>query len=97
MKSILDRFDFHIDGSKMDLNAWFIFVVAWLIVVGCSIGSVYGHRNFTRRQKRFWVLLIICVPFFGVLAYLPTSLLKEGYSILKTTKKNDSKRFSSNG
>jgi uncharacterized membrane protein YhaH (DUF805 family) len=76
----------------MDPMAWTIYIIAWLVVLACGIGSVMAHRNrFTSRQRTFWIALMICVPFFGVLAYLPASLLKNGYSILKPSKKEPKK------
>lgn len=76
----------------MDGVAWTIFVVAWLVVLACGIGSVLAHRNrFTKKQRTFWVTVMICVPFLGVLAYLPVSVLKNGYSILKPSKKEPRK------
>lgn len=95
MKAILDRFDFWISESKMDSLSWTIVIVAWLVVVVCSLGSVIAHGNrFTTRQRWFWFWMIVGIPFFGVLAYLPASVLKDGYSILKTTKKQNVKKIS---
>lgn len=92
MNTLLDRFEFSIDAAKMDKLSWAIFIFAWFVVVASAIGSVIAHRNrFTNRQKWFWLVMIVCVPFLGVLAYLPASIMKDGYSLLKSTKKSTSK------
>ena len=96
MNSILDRFEFKIDPAKMDWLSWTIFIVAWLVVVACGVGSVLSHRNrFTTKQRWFWIIVIVGIPFFGVLAYLPASIMKDGYSILKSSKKDTNKSSSS--
>jgi len=97
MGKIFDRFEYRIDSVKMDDVSWMIFIGAWLVVVACSLGSVYAHHNrFTKRQRRMWVAIILGLPLIGVLLYLPSSIIRDGYNILKSTKKDGKSRGDSN-
>jgi hypothetical protein len=88
MGSFLDRFDFSIDATKMDGTSWAIIGLALLLLAACGLGSIYVQRHrFTPKQRLFWAVVIVCVPLLGLLAYLPASVLREGYSFLKQAKK----------
>lgn len=92
MRAILDRFDFSIDATKMDGTSWMIWLFALLVLAACGLGSIYIQRHrFTTKQRMFWSVVIVCVPLLGLLAYLPVSVLKEGYSFLKQAKKHHTK------
>jgi hypothetical protein len=47
--------------------------------------------RFDSRQRWFWILMVVCVPVFGLLAYLPFSIRREGYSFMRKSKR-DKKR-----
>ena len=48
----------------------------WLAVTGCAIASI-SSQPFTKKQRLFWIALVLFVPLIGVLAYLPFSFNKE--------------------
>jgi len=51
-------------------------ILLWCIVVACTISSILA-QPFNRRQRIFWITLVIVVPFIGVLAYIPFSFRME--------------------
>jgi phage terminase large subunit-like protein len=53
----------------------FIFLI-WLAVTGCAITSILS-QPFTKKQRLFWIVIVLFVPLIGVLAYLPFSFNKE--------------------
>ena len=48
----------------------------WLSVLWCTIASIWT-QPFSRRQRTFWIVLVIALPLVGVLAYLPFSFRRE--------------------
>jgi hypothetical protein len=85
MSSLLSRFS--VDPSKMDPRTSLIILGIWLVVVACAVSSILVRQpRFDARQRWFWILLVVCVPVFGLLAYLPFSFRREGYSFLRKTK-----------
>lgn len=48
----------------------------WLIVLACVVSSILSQQ-LSRRQRLFWLLLVIFVPLFGALAYLPFSIPRD--------------------
>jgi phage shock protein PspC (stress-responsive transcriptional regulator) len=74
MEQLLSKFSW--DAAKFTRPMFVCTVVIWLMVVGCALHSIW-HQPFTRRQRLFWVLLLIGVPVLGLLVYLPFSFRKE--------------------
>jgi hypothetical protein len=74
MSEIFSRFSLH--AAKFSGQVWVCLAVIWLVVLGCSLASIRAQA-FSVRQQRFWQLVVICVPVFGVLAYLPFSFRRE--------------------
>ena len=59
----------------------------WLVVLACGIGSLYSlGPQFNRKQRIFWILIMVCLPLFGLLAYLPFSVKREGFTLMRQTK-----------
>jgi len=73
MSDLLQRFSF--SAAKFDKGTVACLVVIWLLVLGCAMLSIYS-QSFTRRQRWFWILTIVCFPGVGLLCYLPVSLAK---------------------
>jgi hypothetical protein len=67
---------FSLDAVKFTKSMFVCYVIIWLMVVGCALHSIW-HQPFTRRQRLFWMLLVVGVPLLGVLVYLPFSFRKE--------------------
>lgn len=87
MSSLLARFS--IDPSKMDARTELTILAIWLVVVACTVSSILARQpRFDNRQRWFWILLVVCVPVFGLLAYLPFSIRREGYSFLRKSKED---------
>jgi cytochrome bd-type quinol oxidase subunit 2 len=74
MSELLDRFSF--DASKFNAQVAVFMVIVWLLVLGCAVLSI-SSQSFTRRQRWFWILTIVCLPVVGLLCYLPFSLSKD--------------------
>jgi hypothetical protein len=85
MPTLLTRFSF--DASKMDSHIWAIVALVWLVMVGCGIGSVLSHGpRFDRKQRLLWITLIFGLPVIGLLIYLPFSVKREGFTLMRQTK-----------
>ena len=48
----------------------FFLLVAWIWVIIGVIGDVFRSKDLNGLAKGIWVLLIIAIPWLGVLAYL---------------------------
>lgn len=93
MSTLLSRFTF--DPLKIDAKILAIVFVIWLVVLACGVGSVISHGpGFNRKQRLFWILLMVGVPVFGLLIYLPFSLKREGFTLMRQSK-SDKKSSSS--
>ena len=67
---------FSLDAAKFTQSMFICAMVIWLMVVGCALHSIW-IQPFTRRQRLFWILLVVGVPVLGLLVYLPVSFRKE--------------------
>lgn len=74
MSDIFSRFSLH--AAKFSGQVWICLAVIWLIVLGCTITSIYA-QPFSARQRKFWVFAVVFIPLLGVLAYLPFSFRRE--------------------
>lgn len=71
---------------------WLVITSVWLVVVGCAVGSILSQpQRFSARQRLLWILVIIGIPVFGLLAYVPFSVKREGYSVLRKSKSDQMK------
>lgn len=74
MRELFSRFTFQ--ESKLTTQIWFFAIVLWLVVVSCAIASIFA-QPFSRRQRTVWVILVVCIPILGLLAYLPFSIRRD--------------------
>lgn len=74
MSELLERFSFHY--AKFNSQVALCLAIIWLAVIACAISSILS-QPFTRKQRLFWLLLVLLVPGIGLLAYLPFSFSKE--------------------
>ena len=74
MSELLSRFSF--DAVKFDNQLLFFLVIIWVMVLACAVHSVMS-QPFNKRQRWFWILLIVCLPGVGLLSYLPFALTKD--------------------
>ena len=56
-------------------------LMVWMVVVACAVSSVL-KQPFTRQQRIAWLAIIIGVPLFGLMAYLPFSIQKGDHPLL---------------
>ena len=71
MRDLLGRFS--LDAVKFDSQLLVCALFVWVLVLVCSVFSII-HQSFTRKQRWFWILMIVCLPGLGLLVYLPFSL-----------------------
>ncbi len=67
-------------------GVWLLAGLVWLLVVICALTSIANCR-FSRRKKIIWAMLVVGVPLFGLLAYLPFSLNQELFPLLGVWRK----------
>lgn len=56
-----------------------ILLALWLTITLCTISSILS-QPFSKKQRLFWILLVVAMPLFGILAYLPFSINKDDVS-----------------
>ncbi len=74
MTELLSRFSFNAVKPTSQILASVLAI--WLILLICGISSVMS-RSFTKRQRWFWILTIVCLPGVGLLCYLPFSMNRD--------------------
>ena len=93
MSHLLNRFSLHASAW----NDWVIVVLVfiWAGVVGCAIASVLT-QPFDRKQRTFWIALVILLPFVGLLSYLPFAFNKEElpHMFLRKSRRHKKKKTS---
>lgn len=67
---------FHFQESSLTFQVWAVAAIVWLAVLTCSVSSIVA-QPFTVRQRTVWILIVACVPLFGLLAYLPFSIRRD--------------------
>ena len=75
------------DSLKASYQILFCVSVLWVVVVGCSAFSVFS-QPFSKKQRAFWMFVILAFPLVGLLSYLPFSIKKENYPGLFNLKNN---------
>ena len=91
MSELLNRFSFQ--ASKFNAQIAACFSVLWLVVLWCVVASILA-QPFSPRQRLFWIAVVVFVPLFGVLAYLPFSFKREDlpqFFAMKTQKDRQKK------
>jgi uncharacterized membrane protein YhaH (DUF805 family) len=67
---------FTFQESKLTTQIWLFAIALWLVVVTCAIASICA-QPFGKRQRAVWIMLVVCVPILGLLAYLPFSIRRD--------------------
>lgn len=58
----------------MDLKCWLVIAFTWVLVLGCTVWSVFdSHLN--RRQRMVWLTAVFLLPLVGLAGYVVRSLL----------------------
>jgi hypothetical protein len=79
MRESLNRFS--LDAVKFNDQMLICLIAIWLVIIGTAISSIYS-QPFSKKQRFFWVLVITCLPIFGILIYLPFSMPEARYNAL---------------
>ncbi len=74
MGEFLSRF--HFQESSLTFQVWAAAAIIWLAVLACCITSIVS-QPFSAKQRIVWVAVVVCVPLFGLLAYLPFSIRRD--------------------
>ena len=74
MREIFTRFS--LEAAKFNWQVFACLFLLWVVLLYCAAGSIRS-QNFSERQKRAWMWLIIGVPIVGLLVYLPFSVRRE--------------------
>jgi hypothetical protein len=77
MQELMNRFS--LDAVKFNGQMLGCLIFVWLVVVATALSSL-ASQPFTRKQRLFWGFLVVCVPVFGLLAYLPFSMVEGRHS-----------------
>ncbi len=81
MKEVLIRFITIHPMNDHPILGWAMALV-WLVLVGNCVASI-RQQPMEIRTRLMWMLLVVFVPIFGMLAYLGYCLLKADYTFLK--------------
>jgi len=71
---LLNRFSLH--AAKWNPAIGGCLFIIWIAVLGCIISSIL-EQPFDRRQRVFWIAVVLFVPIMGVLAYIPFAFRME--------------------
>ena len=74
MREILNRFS--LEAAKFNWQVFACLLMIWVVLVFCASVSIKS-QNFSERQRRAWMWLVVGVPFIGLLVYLPFSIRRE--------------------
>jgi hypothetical protein len=74
MSQLLYHFSFQ--AAKWNSLVLLALTIIWAGVLACVISSIVS-QPFDRKQRAFWIAIVILVPFLGVLSYLPFAFRKE--------------------
>lgn len=74
MSELLERFSFQY--AKFNPQVALCLAIIWVAVLACASSSILS-QPFTKKQRIFWLLLVLLLPGVGLLAYLPFSFSKE--------------------
>ena len=71
---ILRKFNF--TSGQFNSQIGWCAVLLWCVVVACTISSILS-QPFNKRQRIFWIAVVVAIPLVGVLAYIPFSFRTE--------------------
>lgn len=79
MPDLLNKFSFN--SIKFDGLIAVCLGMIWLIVLGTVISSIFS-QPFSKKQRIFWTLMVVCLPVVGLLFYLPFSVKHDDYPLI---------------
>ena len=89
MPHLFNRFSLH--AAKW--NGWTAFnlLLIWMLVLVCVISSIIA-QPFDRKQRIFWIAVVVLLPGIGTLAYLPFAFSREDLPQMFQRKSKHSRR-----
>lgn len=93
MRQALERFT--LDAAKFNWQVFVCLVLIWAVLVWCATVSIKS-QNFSEHQRRIWLWLVVGVPLFGLLVYLPFSIRRDDLPqifLLKWQKDREAKKL----
>lgn len=76
MSEILEMFGIGRNGAVIVAA-----LAVWAVVLACAVSSVIA-QPFDRKQRMTWLAIIIGLPLFGLMAYLPFSVKKNNHPLI---------------
>ncbi|PAW89335.1 MAG: hypothetical protein B9S33_03325 [Pedosphaera sp. Tous-C6FEB] len=70
MKDILNRFS--LESVKISNQTISIAVLLYVVMLACVIWSIH-EQPFNKKERFFWLVIVILFGPFGILAYLPVA------------------------
>ena len=67
---------FSLQAAKWNFSIVAALVSVWVVVLACIISSILS-QPFDRKQRIFWIAMVVLLPALGVLAYLPFAFHRE--------------------
>lgn len=74
MSEIFNRFS--LQAAKFNGQVFLCLLLLWIAMVYCAVLSIKS-QSFSERQRRVWLWVVVGIPLFGLLAYLPFSVRRE--------------------
>lgn len=74
MSEIFNRFS--LEAAKFNGQVFLCLFLIWAAMATCALFSLQS-QGFSVQQRRLWTWIILGVPLFGLLAYLPFSVRRE--------------------
>jgi len=74
MSEIFNRFS--LEAAKFNGQVFLCLFLIWATMAICALFSL-RTQGFSVQQRRLWTWIIIGVPLFGLLAYLPFSVRRD--------------------
>ena len=66
-------------------------ILIWIAVLACVLSSIFA-QPFDRKQRIFWIAIVILLPFVGVLSYVPFAFRKEDLPHIFLRKKKHARK-----
>lgn len=84
-------YKFTLQNAKFNQTVLLCALFLWIVLIACAVASI-NSQPYPKKQRSFWIMLVICVPIVGLLAYLPFSFRKEEIPQMFLAKRDRQKR-----
>jgi uncharacterized membrane protein YoaK (UPF0700 family) len=87
---ILTRFS--LQAAKWDGPIELALLLVWMAVLACVVSSIFSQA-FDRKQRIFWIAVVVLLPALGLLAYLPFAFHSDDLPLMFRRKPKRSKQL----